>query len=332
MVTPIIAGASFEPGLKLEFLRTYYRMYDGIKEELSRVMRLGIPSDKDVERYFFWESAPHIKRWLRGTPIASKAFRGIRYTATNYEWARSVDWHFADEQDDQTKSLMDQARQIGQSFGILEERVYFQITTAGTDFELLPTVPTAPDGQALYSTTSDGTTARFGATNGNSLTGTGTTQAQIEADFFSVMAQFRLFQDTEGQPLWDKRTVDSPVTIFFAANGTLDLNFAAVFQREITHSVLSSTGAGVSNVIKARGFQVRLVPTQRLTGNSWYATLEGADVKPIFSQMRQSPAEWNMDFANSDQAKSTGYKSLGFYGRLGFGVSTPYATVKVTNS
>lgn len=331
MPNPVIAGASFAPGLKTEFLRTYYRQYDGIKDELSRVMRLGIPSDKDQERYFFWESAPHIKRWIRGTVMTSKSFRGITYTATNYEWARSVDWHFADEQDDQTKSLADQARSIGQSMALLEERVYFQILTGGTDADLLPSVPTAPDGQNLFATTSDGSAARFGATNGNSLTGTGTSQAQLEADFFSVMAQFRLFQDTEGQPLWDKRTLDSPVTIFFASSGTLEQTFASVFQRELTHSVISSTGAGVSNVIKARGYQVRLVPTQRLTGNSWYATLEGADVKPIFSQLRQSPAEINADFANSDAVRGTGYKSLGIYSRMGFGVSTPYAAIKVTN-
>ena len=332
MPNPIIAGASFAPGLKTEFLRTYYRQYDGIREELARVMRLGIPSDKDQERYFFWESAPHIKRWIRGTAMSSKAFRGITYTAINYEWAREVEWHFADEQDDQTKSLVDQARSLGTSFAILEERVYFQILTGSTDFDLLPTVPTAPDGQNLFSTTSDGSTARFGATSGNSLTGTGTSQSQLETDFFSVMAQFKLFQDTEGQPLWDKRTLDSPVTIMYAANGTLEQNFASVFEREITHSVQSSTGAGVSNVIKAKGYVVRLVSTQRLTGNSWYATLEGVDVKPVFSQLRQSPAELNADFPNSDATRKTGFKGMGFYGRYGFGVSVPYASIKVTNA
>jgi len=294
-------------------------------------MRLGIPSDKDFETYFFWESAPHMKRWIRGTPMSSKAFKGVKYTATNYEWAMSIDWHFTSEQDDLTKSLPDHARQLGQSAALTEERVFFQILTGGTDADLLESVPTAPDGQNLFSTTSDGSTARFGATNGNSLTGTGTSQAQIKTDFFSVMAQFRLFQDTEGQPLWDKRVLDSPVTLFVPASGTLMENFGSVFQQELTHSVISSTGAAVSNVIKAMGFQVRIVFTQRLTGSSWYATLEGADVKPVFSQLRQSPAEINADFNNSDDVRHTGYKSIGFYQRLGFGVSTPYGGVKVTN-
>lgn len=331
MPNPIIAGASFAPGLKTEFLRTYYRQYDGIRDEVARYMRLGLPSDKDQERYFFWESAPHMKRWIRGTPMSSKAFKGVTYTATNYEWARAVDWHFADEQDDQTKSMVDQARSLGQSFALLEERCFFQILTGGSDADLLPSVPTAPDGQNLFATT-DGVSARFGATSGNSLTGTGTSQAQINADFFSVMAQFRLFQDTEGQPLWDKRTLDAPVTLLIPANGTLMLAFGAVFQNQLTHSVISSTGAAISNVIKAMGFQVRLVFTQRLTGNSWYAVLEGADVKPTFSQLRQSPAEINANFDNSDVVRNTGFKGLGFYGRYGFGVSTPYAVVKVTNS
>jgi hypothetical protein len=331
MANPVLAGASFAPGLKTEFLKTYYRMYDGINEEVERYMRRGIPSDKDQETYFFWESAPHMKRWIRGTPMSSKAFRGVKYTASNYEWAQSIDWHFADEQDDQTKSLVDQARGLGQSSALLDERVFFQILTGGSDAELLETVPTAPDGQALFSATSDGSTARFGKTNGNLLTGTGTSESQIRTDFFSVMSQFRGFQDTEGQPLWDRRVLDSPVTILAANTGALMAAFGAVFQQELVHTVVSSTGAAVSNIIKAMGFQVRLCFTQRLTGNSWYAVLEGADVKPVFSQMRQSPAEINADFPNSDDVRHTGYKTLGFYQRQGYGVSTPYAAIKVTN-
>ncbi len=331
MGAPVIASPSFTAGIKTEFLRTYFRKYEGIRDALQKVMRLGLPSDKNQETYFHWESAPHVKRWIRGTTMPSKNFRGISYTATNYEWARSIPWHFADEQDDQTKSLPEAARELGKSFAILEERVFFQILTGSTDFDLLPSVPTAADGGNLFATTVSGSN-RFGASSGNSLTGTGTSQSQIETDFFSVMAQFRLFQDTEGQPLWDRGTLDGPVTIFFAAGGALELAFSAVFQREITHSVISSTGAGVSNVIKARGHQVRLVPTQRLTGNSWYAILEEADVKPIFSQLRQAPTEinWNMD--NSDATRKTGYKEMGFYGRMGFGVATPYSAIKVTNS
>jgi hypothetical protein len=108
--------------------------------------------------------------------------------------------------------------------------------------------------------------------------------------------------------------------------------FGAVFQQELVHTVVSATGAAVSNIIKAMGFQVRLCFTQRLTGNSWYAVLEGADVKPVFSQMRQSPAEINADFPNSDDVRHTGYKSLGFYQRQGYGVSTPYAAIKTTNA
>ena len=332
MANPVQAAASFAPGLKTEFLKTYYRQYDGIDEEVSRYMRRGIPSDKDQETYFFWNSAPHMKRWIRGTPMSSKSFSGVKYTASNYEWAQSIDWHFADEQDDQTKSLVDQARQLGQSSALVDERVFFQILTGGTDAELLETIPTAPDGQNLFSTTSDGTTARFGVTDGNSLTGTGTTAAQYRTDFFSVMSQFRKYQDTEGQPLWDKRVLDSPVTIMAAATGSLMETLGSVFQQELTHTVISSTGAAVSNIIKAMGFQVRLCFTQRLTGNSWYAVLEGADVKPVFSQMRQSPAEINSDFPNSDDVRATGYKGLGFYMRQGYGVSTPYAAIKVTNS
>jgi hypothetical protein len=325
---PVIAGASFAPGLRTEFLNTYSSVYDGIKGGLSKVMRLGIPSDKNEETYFFWESAPHVKRWIRGATMPSKNFKGVAYTAPNYEWAQSIPWHFADRQDDQTRSLPDQARKMGKSFALLEERVFFEFITGTAS--LMPNVPNAADGAALYATTAAGA-ARFGATNGNSLTGTGTSVAQYQTDFFTHMSQYRLYQDTEGQPLWDDATLDGNVKIYFAA-GANEENFKKAFAQGITHSVLSTTGAGVTNVILDAGYKVKAIPTSRLTGNSWYSFLEDADVKAIFSQLRQPVSEIVATFENSDTTRHTGMETFAMWARFGFGIGTPYSTQKVTNS
>jgi hypothetical protein len=322
---PVIAGASFAPGLKTEFLNTYAFVYDGIKGGLSKIMRLGIPSDKNQETYFFWESAPHVKRWIRGNTMPSKNFRGISYVAPNYEWAQSIPWHFADRQDDQTRSLPDQARKMGKSFALLEERVAFEIIT--NTASLLPSIPLAPDGQALYSTVGAGAAARFGATNGNSLTATGVTVAAYQTDFFTMMSQFRKFQDTEGQPLWDEPTLDGNVKIYFAA-GANEENFKKAFAQGITHSLLSGTGAGATNIMLDAGYKVKALPTARLTGNSWYGFLEDADVKAIFSQLRQPVSEIISTFENSDTTRKTGMEEFSMWARFGFGVSTPYATIK----
>lgn len=327
-LTPVIAGASFAPGLRTEFLNTYSFVYDGIKGGLSKVMRLGIPSDKNQETYFFWESAPHVKRWIRGQNMPSKNFKGIQYTAQNYEWAQSIPWHFADRQDDQTKSLPDQARKMGKSFALLEERVFFEILTGTAS--LLPAIPNAADGAALYATTAGGAN-RFGVANGNSLTGTGTSVQQYQDDFFTMMSQYRRFQDTEGQPLWDEQTLDGNVKIYFAA-GSNEENFKKAFAQGIVHSVLSATGAGATNVILDAGYKVKATPTQRLTGGSWFGFLEDADVKAIFSQIRQPVTEIISTFENSDMTRHTGTELFSMWARYGFGVATPYSTIKTTNS
>lgn len=324
------AGNARTAGLRTTFLQTYYRHYDGIKPELEKISQMGLPSDKDVETYFHWKSTPHIRRWIRGTGVPSKAFNGVQYTATNYEWARSVPWHFADEQDDQTGSLPTAVKQLAQDGGLLDERVFFQIMAAGTDNELLATVPTAPDGQAFFSTTNDGTTARFGITNGNSLTGTGTSEAQIRTDYHTAMAQFRGLLDTESQPLWDPSVIDGGAIIFHAANATLRERFAAVFKREVVHSVISSTGAGVTNEIREENVQVR--STSRLTGNSWYIFLVKAPQKSLFSQERMSPIEIQETWDNSDITRRTGIKEFGVVLRRGYGLAEPYQGIKVTNS
>ena len=323
---PVLAGASFAPGLRTEFLNTYTFVYDGIKDGLSKVMRLGLPSDKNQETYFFWESAPHVKRWIRGNTMPSKNFRGISYVAPNYEWAMSIPWHFADRQDDQTRSLPDQARRMGKSFAMLEERVFFEIITGTAS--LLPNIPNAADGSALYATTAGGAN-RFGAANGNSLTSSGQSVQNYQDDFFTTMSQYRKFQDTEGQPLWDESTLDGNVKIFFAA-GANEENFKKAFAQGIVHSVLSATGAGATNIILDAGYKVKAIPTQRLSGNSWFTFLEEADVKAIFSQLRQPVSEIISTFENSDMTRKTGMEEFSMWARFGFGVGTPYSTIKQT--
>ena len=332
MPSPVIAGNSFAPGLKTEFLKTYFRKYEGLKEQLGKIGQIGLPSDKDIETYFHWTSTPNLKRWIRGTGVSQKAFAGVKFTAANLEWAQTIPWHFADEQDDQTKSLPDKVREVAESAALLDERVFFQIMQAGTDPDLLTTIPTAPDGQALFSATNDGSTARFGVTNGNLLSGSGIdTAAHIETDFFSAVEQFRLFQDTEGQPLWDRSVIDGGFIIFHRASGTAAKFFANVFQQGQTHSVLSSTGAGVSNVIVDRGHKVELVPTSRVTSDDWFIALVKSPQKALFSQERMKPLEFNEAWDNSDVVRRTGYKDFGVVLRRGYGISEPYQFIKINN-
>lgn len=322
---PVIAGASFAAGLRSEFLSTYRRMLGEKRELLSRVMRLDIPSTRRTEDYFFWESAPHIRIWLRGDTMTAKSFKGVKFSITNFRWAHAIEWYNEDLQDDQTKSLLDHARGLGRSAAILDERVLFQLLREATDLDLLQAQPTAPDGSAIFATTAGGA-ARFGATNGNLLTGGGVASAAaIRTDYWAAVAQIKQFQDTEGQPLFDDDVTDGAYTVFYgAANEEV---FAQAFLREI----IQGSSAGVSDEIRAAGKTPLLWSTQRITDNDWFLAASSAEVKPVFSQLREPMSEVIATMQNSDIARETGLESIRFKMRKGFGVSTPYAAVKLNN-
>src|SRR5258705_233468 len=254
----VSSGASFAGALRSEALLTYKRMYKGISDRLSLVGQLDIPSTRRTEDYFFWRAAPHLVRWARGEAMTEKAFAGVRYQCLNHRWARGLPWSHEDLLDDQTKSLLDQARDLGQSAVLIDERAFFQIINNGTDIDLLPSVPNAPDGQALYSTT-DGTGTRFGATNGNLLsTGAPTTSSAIQAGYYLSRAQLMLFQDTEGQPLFDQSVWNSPTVVTFHSS---QLQFFAQAFRQVINQ---GTSAGVSNVLIDSNDVPTLWPTQRI--------------------------------------------------------------------
>lgn len=326
----VSSGASFAAGLRSEALATYKRMYKGISDRLSLIMQLDIPSTRRTEDYFFWKSAPHIVRWARGEGMTEKAFAGVRYQCLNHRFARAIPWSHEDLLDDQTKSLLDQARDLGQSVALLDERVAFQIIQAGTDIDLLPVAATAPDGQALYATT-DGSVARFGATNGNSLsTGNPTTSVAIQAGYYLCRAQFTLFQDTEGQPLFDQSIWNSPTVVVFQPS---QMQFFAQAFRQVLNLGTTTTPAnlagGVSNVLLDSSDVPTLWSSQRVSSaNTWYVFATGSPLKAIFSQLREPLIDTIATFENSDLARQTGEESIRFRLRKGYGIHTPYATIK----
>ena len=339
--TPVIAGEAFAAGLRTEFLNVYERRYKAVQERLSQLMRLNIPSTRNEEDYFYYESAPHVKRWVRGDEMATKGFKGVKWTVPNYEWAEGVSWHFADRQDDQTKSLVDHARGLGESYALLQERVFFQLLSGTVDSELLPdaSTMTAPDGAVLFNATHGDGSARFGVSGGNvfagARSGSAHTVAGVRQDFFTAIQRFRQFQDTEGQPLWADTYLDGSYIIMYPAEMEEVMREAFVqrYHQDDSAGATPSLSPAVSNVILDSGQKVKLWGTQRLTDtNDYYIFMSSSEVKPIFSQERQPLTDVVETFENSDTVRRTGIESIRFLSRHGFGLSLPYSCMKVTNS
>lgn len=335
-VNPVLAGNALTAGLRADFADTYKVTYEGVKNRLSDVMDIDIPTNLRTTPFAYFESAAYPVRWPMGDTISSKPFRSVQFSVSVFDWARRIQWHVNDKDDDQTRSLLTQARSLGQHFATLYERVFFQILRNATDSELLPAIPNAPDGAALFATTANGAD-RFGVSGGNIVTGGGVaTSGAVRADFFNAIERFRQFQDTESQPLWDDSAIDRGFKVFYGvANWQV---FAEAFQQGRTLAIVQNVAAAENvaaaaptNVILDAGINVELVPTQRITDNDWFVCMKGAHIKPIGSLMRQQPFESFATFSTSDHTNDTGEEYMQIKSRQGFFVNNAFGALQVNN-
>jgi len=319
-------------GLRDAFANAYDSMAAEIAEELAPLANLDLPSDTDQEFYAYYKSAPHPAFWPEGENVRKAGFDAVQFSVYNKDWGLEVEWRKNDEADDQIGKLRPRIADAGKNFALLQHRVFFQLLTGATSTSLLPyATPTAPDGAVLFATTAGGA-ARFGATNGNLLTGTGVAASTtIRADVFGALEQFRLFQDSQGQQLWPDRILDQGVIILYGA--ALEEMFTEAFlQNPTIHSINTATSnAGVQNIFQAAGKAIELRPTQYITDNDYFIFLRGAPYKPIFSQLRQPLMEEPFDEGNSVEHARSLQRSMIWHKREGWGLFLPYAAIKINN-
>lgn len=325
-------------GLKSQFKNTYKAKVSGPHSKLAQVMDLGFTSDGAAEDYFYYLSSPHPQRTDLGEGPPMKGFGGRGFRVINYDWKLGIEWHENLEDDDQMGGLVQQARDGGKNFAILPDRVFFQIITASSNKKLLPAIPTCADGSALYATTDGAGSARFGATNGNLLSGlipTNPTGQNLRDAIFAMAEQYSLFLDTEGEQLFPQDDIlERGLAIVYRS--TLFQQMAEAVKQTSTAQVVTNVAgtenvsvAGVTNVILDSGLKIILIPSSRVTDNSLYSVLLEEERKPVFMQTRK-PLRDNLEtFNNSDRARRTDMKALIWKMRAGFGVAgDPYMTVK----
>lgn len=327
----IIASNVLANGLRTEFADTYTsvrnRQADG---RLGMVMDLGIGATNRQHEFAYFEAAPHMDYWRRGDAIPADAMGSVTFTTKVYEWARRLSWSKFDRKDDQTRSLMEAAGMVGQSAALLPERFFFDLLQGTTT--LLPGVPNAPDGAAFFATTAGGA-ARFGASSGNLLTGTGVaTTATITADYYSALEQFLLFQDGKGQPLLSADRVAAGVLIIHAA-ADLDVFEAAFLQKRQGRLMGTDAGTTPSNVIQDASRNVELWASPRLATGDWYVFLKDPPKKPTFLLNREGVQEFSCleGDNNSDHVRNTGQEYQQWETRQGAGIALPYGAIKVNN-
>ena len=314
-------------GLRTEFADQYSAIRNRQSDSrLARVMDLGISATNREHDFAYYESAPHMALWRRGDEITAKGMDSVKFNVPVYEWGRRVPWSRWDRDDDQTGSLLEVARQCGESAALLPERMFYDVIQNQTT--LLPAVPLAPDGLAMFSTST-----RFGVSGGNSLTGTGATQSAILTDFYTAVEQMMKFQDTEGQPLIGDAITRAPMVLIHPVGMTEAMQKAFLQKQQIGDA---SNGGAQSNVISDASMRVELWPSARLDdvdADDWYLFVGDMPKKPVFFLDREGvhTEEALMDDNNSDSVRSTAEEYIQWWSRSGAGISLPFGAVKTTN-
>lgn len=309
-----------------EFARIYRINYDGAYNRLSDWCNMDTPSNARVEFYGYFESAGDPERWDMGDAIPEEGLDSKTWSITNYKWGKRIRWAREDRADDRTQSLMDAARSAGMKWARLPERLAYQILLGSTNSKLLPSVPTATDGGVFFIGTVGGS-ARFGATNGNLLTGTGLTAGDIRNDYYNSIEQFKLFLDTKGELLWDDSYEDAGYLVLHGAHRKRE--FAQAFVQKM--SLATGATAPESNVVLDDGQNVQRVATARITDDSWYVVLKGAPHKPLIHQTREGIEEKVAVTDNSDSVRDFDLEYIQWRSRGSMGLGLPYQTIKVSN-
>jgi len=330
-MSTVIASQVLANGLRTEFADTYSAIQNRQADSrLSLVMDLSIGATHREHEFAYFEAAPHMAQWTRGSSIPEDAFDSVSFTTPVYTWGRRIKWHKEDRKDDQTQSLMDIARMAGQSAALLPERFFFDLLTGGTN--TLPAVPNAPDGAAFFATTAGGA-ARFGVTDGNLLTGNGIASvSSIRTDYYNAIEQFKQMQDGKGQPLLSDEVIDSGVVCVHSAADTEAME-EAFLQRRQGEVLGTDAGTTPSNLVQDASRNVTLWGSQRLATGDWYVFLRNPAKRATFTLDREGIQEYSSleGDNNSDHTRNTGEEYVQWERRAGAGIALPYSAIKINN-
>ena len=329
MAGSVMAGPALARAIRSDFIDTWKRRYEASRAKLGKCMEFGVSSDNLVELYGYGETPIYPRRTEWGVAPERKPHIYRNYEVENYRWTAEVDWLRVHRELSNLKDIERRARGAGDNFGTLEERLFYQVLTAGADRQLLEAIPLAPDGAALHAALAEGAD-RFGVSGGNVVSGqTITTGAGFRSAIVNVQNRFLDFQDTEGEPAMDESVLERGLTVIYP-NVRREQAMEAFIQA-LTSQEVSTSNAGVSNFVLDAGMKITLVPTQRLTvATTAFVFIDDFDIKPIFSQIAKPLWEMYYDQSNSVEHGRTGHESVVYEEWLGIGVNLPLGTCSIT--
>lgn len=320
--SPVIqANNNLLADIKTNFMGAYDIDTSGIlKAVLDCVQQ--VPMERRQDRFFYYKTVPLPERIEYNQDVSFGTVEQEAWTIDAYKYGKALAWLEDDAKDDLTNSLPDRARKLGDAMKYLPVRIFFQILQAASNPLLLGTsVPSAPDGLALYSSST-----RFGNSSGNIVTGSGTTAAAVTDDFFSTMERFASFLHTDGDtPLLSEEDLQD--VVIFHPVGMMQA-FKEAFVRTAVANA-SSVFEGSNSIVES-GFNIKTYATPYLTdADDWYIFLPRVNQSIVFGQ-REGLQTREFNSANSATLAKSFRSFFMAWERQGWVPNLPYGTCKVS--
>lgn len=319
------AGASLETSpLQSQMLDTYEIEYEASQERLALFTEFSTSANDRSTRLVYFESVPALKYQAYDTPVPFGSYTSVQHTVQNYIYSVGIPWSKWDAEDDQTGGMLSHAEDIGSRAAQKTEELIYQVINAATDGDGLPSLPNAPDGAALISSS-----ARFGHANGNAISNlTPTTVAAAHTDWYDGITRLTAFQDTEGKRLHSAAKIRGAQTLVITNELDRKIWEEAFYQTRFE----GATAGAPSNLLSERYKGPDLEPHTLIDDGKAFLVFIESKKKPMLVLDRTPFRTVRADDQNSDAARATGQHSLQGEMRLGVSPNLPYGIVQIVDS
>lgn len=331
---------AWAPDVLPGFEKAYAMASLDTKNRLSNIFDWDKPAKSETNTFVLMEGAPVAVRWEKGTPMPEQGFKTQKFQTVVRKWAMSISVSEEDKLYDQTNNAMARAQETAQSFADIPWRVFNQIILGSANNSLLPYIPNAADGVALYSATNAAGGDRYGASGGNIVTQTGTTGTALQTDFLSAVSRAANFQNTNGEELFPGANI---------ASGGVDVVFGPsmlkacqdAFGTTVNFVPISASGVEAYSSVVAAGTQsnrlidngwskgVRFIMSQKITTNRVCLFFGAARQKPFHTVVVDGGGMKSFFDEDSAQAMKNGKIDMGWREFKGYGLGPAYGTITI---
>lgn len=275
-----------------------------------RSLAMEVPSTTLIENYSWMGTVPTMREWVDERVLASLPASTYSITNRHYEATLEVDKDAI--QDDRLGIYRPRIAQLAQEAARYPVQLISDVLIAGNTATGL-----AYDGQQFFDTDHVTPGAAYTTAQSNKLTGTGTTLAQITADFEAARAAMMAFKDDQG------RLMGIMPTHVVIPPGLL-----GVFRQFLNAGLINN---GQTNIWTG---VVDIIEDPYLTdANDWYLVALDQPVKPLILQTRQAPEFAALDDPNTSETTFMRNRLLyGVDARWGSGYGLWQLAILTTNT